>query len=120
MLAVNVLTELNQIKQELKWLAIGYAIFSIIVFVAFQKSSFVEILRTTASIYWMFVIPGYALVLCSKKGFAERFIIGLSVQTAVFGLVSYYAGLLGWHVATHGIILPLFSIIVGIVLWRKK
>ncbi len=114
------MAELSQIKQELKWLAIGYILFSIEVFIAFQKSGFGEILRTTAGIYWMFVIPGYALSLCSKKGFMERFIIGLSVQAAVFGLAGYYAGLLGWHAATHGFVLPLISIIVGIVLWRRK
>ncbi len=110
----------KELVQELKWLAIGYIILSIAIFIAFQKSSLVEILRTTASVYWLFVLPGYALMLCSKKGFVERFIIGLSVQTAIIGLASYYAGLLGWHVATHGIILPLFSIIIGIILWWKK
>ncbi len=114
------MAELNQIKEELKWLAIGYVLFSIAIYVAFRNSSIAEILRTTAGIYWMFVLPGYALSLCSKQGFVERLIIGLSVQSAVFGLASYYAGLLGWHVATHAIVLPLISIIIGIILWRKK
>jgi uncharacterized membrane protein len=114
------LAELNQIKEELKWLAIGYLVFSIAIYVAFRNSSIAEILRTTAGIYWMFVLPGYALSLCSKQGFVERLIIGLSVQSAVFGLASYYAGLFGWHVATHAIVLPLISIIIGIILWRKK
>ncbi len=114
------MAELAQIKQELKWLAIGYIALSIIIFIAFQKSSIIEILRTTASLYWMFVLPGYTLSLCSKQGFVDRLIIGVSVQAAVFGLASYYAGLAGWHIATHGIVLPLISIIVGLILWWKK
>ncbi|MEM4240126.1 MAG: hypothetical protein QXM31_02205 [Candidatus Woesearchaeota archaeon] len=114
------MAELNELKQELKWLAIGYIILSIAVYVAFRNSSISEILRTTAGIYWMFVLPGYALSLCSKQGFVERLIIGVSVQAGVFGLGSYYAGLLGWHVATHAIALPIISIIAGIILWRRK
>ncbi len=50
----------------------------------------------------------------------ERFIIGVSVQTAIFGLASYYAGLMGWHVAMHGLVLPLVSIAVGVTLWWKR
>lgn len=112
--------EITKLKQELKWLALGYAVLSIAAFIAFQKSSIMEVLRTTASLYWMFVLPGYSLALCSRQGFMERIIIGVSVQTAVFGLASYYAGLLGWHIATHGAVLPAISIIIGVVLWRKR
>jgi ABC-type uncharacterized transport system permease subunit len=110
----------TQITQELKWLALGYVALSIAFFVAFQKTETGALLRATASIYWMFVLPGYALSLCSRQGFVERFIIGVSVQAAVFGLASYYAGLLGWHVATHGLVLPFLSIIIGIILWWKR
>ncbi|MEM4254073.1 MAG: hypothetical protein QXR48_01665 [Candidatus Woesearchaeota archaeon] len=110
----------KEIIKELKWLALGYVALVIVFIIAFQNTAVVTLLRTTASVYWMFVLPGYALSLCSKQGFVERFIIGVSVQAAVFGLASYYAGLLGWHVATHGFILPLFSIIIGIILWWKS
>jgi len=110
----------DQIKQELKLLGIGFVVLGIVIFIAFQKSSIVEVLRVAASLYWMFVLPGYALALCSRQGFVERLIIGISVQTAVIGLASYYAGLIGWHVATHGLVLPIISIIVGIVLWQKS
>jgi hypothetical protein len=110
----------DQLKQELKLLALGYIVLGIIFYIAFQNSSVLQILRATAALYWMFVIPGYALSLCSKQGFVERLIIGLSVQAGVFGLASYYAGLLGWHVATHGIVLPIISIIIGIILWKRN
>lgn len=110
----------QEIKQELKWLALGYIALSIIFYIAFKNSSTGQILRTAAALYWMFVLPGYALSLCSKQGFVERFIIGVSVQAGVIGLASYYAGLLGWHVASHGIVLPIFSIIIGIILWWKR
>jgi uncharacterized membrane protein len=106
-------------KKELKALGIGFILLTIVIFAAFRQSSVVEVLRTAFSLYWMFVLPGYALALFSKQGFVERLIIGITVQVAAYGLASYYAGLLGWHVATHGLILPIPSIIVGIVLWKK-
>ena len=111
--------DLAEIKKELKWLAIGFVALTIILIIAFQKTGWGSIIRTAFALYWMFVLPGYALALCSRQGFVERFIIGISVQTAVFGLTSYYVGLMGWHVATHGFVLPIFSIAVGIGLWWK-
>ncbi len=116
---MSVLPEVQQIKQEFKWLAASFVILSVILMIAFQKSNIGQVIRTATSLYWMFVLPGYALALCSRQGFVERFIIGVTVQTAILGLVSYYAGLAGWPVATHGFVLPLFSILVGIGLWWK-
>jgi hypothetical protein len=113
------LSEYTRLKQEMLWLAAGYLGLTAALFIAFQKSSLAEVLRTTASLYWMFVLPGYALALCSRQGFVERLIIGIAIQAAVFGLASYYAGLLGWHVAMHGWVLPLASIAVGIMVRRK-
>ena len=106
-------------KEELKALGIGFIVLTAILLAGFKASPWLEVIRTAAALYWMFVIPGYVLSLCSKQGFVERLILGVTVQVALFGLLSYYAGLLGWHVATHGLILPLFSIAAGILLWKK-
>jgi uncharacterized membrane protein len=110
---------LHNVKSEIKMLGIGFVALVIILFVAFSKSTVLEVLRTAFALYWIFVLPGYALSLCSRQGFVERLIIGIGVQTAVFGLLSYYFGLAGWHIATHGIVLPLFSIIFGMVIWQR-
>jgi len=109
----------HNVKQEVQYLLAGYVALSIVFFVAFRQSPLMDVLRTTASIYWMFVLPGYALALCSRQGFVDRVLIGTSVQVGVFGLASYYLSLMGWSLATHGLVLPVFSIIVGIVLWKR-
>lgn len=111
---------LDEIKKEIKWLACGFVILTILLIIAFQNTGWGQLARTAFAFFWMFVIPGYALMLCSRQGFVERFIIGLAVQTAVIGLASYYVGLMGWHVATQGLVLPLFSIAVGLILWWKN
>jgi hypothetical protein len=101
-------------------LAIGYAVLSIIFKISFANSSLLETLRVTASLYWMFVLPGYALALCSRQDFANRLIIGTIVQVGIIGHLSYFTGLAGWHISTHGLILPLVSILIGIVLWKRS
>jgi uncharacterized membrane protein len=107
-------------KNEMYALGVGFIVLAAILLAGFKASPWLDVLRTAAALYWMFVIPGYALALCSKQGFVERLILGITVQVALFGLLSYYAGLAGWHVATHGLILPLFSIAAGIFLWKKS
>jgi len=116
---VSVLPDKEAIKKEARWLAIGFIALSIALIIAFRQSPWSQSLRTAAALYWLFVLPGYALALCSRQGFVERFIIGVSVQTAVIGQASYFAGLWGWHVATHGLVLPVVSIAIGVYLWRK-
>ncbi len=110
----------EHVKTELKILGLGYIVLSIVFMIAFQKSNILEVLRVTASVYWMFVLPGYVLTLCSRQPFMERLIIGIVLQVAVFANASYYFGLLGWHVSTHGLLLPLGSIAVGILVWRYR
>lgn len=110
----------HSLKRELTYLAIGYVILAIIFKIAFAKSSVFEVLRVSASIYWMFVLPGYALFLCSKQEFVDRIIIGIIVQVGVIGHLSYFLGLAGWHIANHGLILPLASIAIGIFLWKRS
>jgi len=110
----------QSLKRELLCLAIGYVVLAVIFKISFAQSSILENLRVAASLYWMFVLPGYALSLCSKQDFANRLIIGIIVQAGVIGHLSYFAGLAGWHIATHGLVLPLVSIGIGIFLWKRS
>ncbi len=113
------MSALHDLKSELKALGIGLIALTAVIWFAFPESATMQVVRTAASLYWIFVIPGYALSLCSKQPFVDRLIIGIAVQTAAYGLASYYLGLAGWHVATHGLVLPAVSIVVGVILWKK-
>ncbi len=114
------LPKIEQFKKEGIWLVISFIILNIIFSIAFYKSPMGETIRAVLSFYWMFVLPGYAIALCLNRNFVERMIIGIALQIAIFGIASYYAGLLGWHVSTHGLIMPLFSLILGLALWWKS
>ena len=110
----------HNIKHELKYLLASFAIVSIIFYIAFRTSGITQVLRTTASIYWLFVIPGYALALYSSVAMMDRVLTGTAVQIAIYATLSYYIGLAGLtNLTAHVIIVPIISIVLGIVLWKK-
>ncbi len=109
-----------KILGELKVLAISYLVFVFVLFMVFYKSDFWTVFRVVSSIYWMFILPGYFVSLLIYLDFLERFIIGISIQTALFGLISYYVGLLGWHVFSHGIFIPLLIMLFVLLFIIRK
>jgi uncharacterized membrane protein len=104
-----------KLKNESLWLLVLLAVSLILFKIVFYKESILAILKTALSLYWLFVLPGFALMYYWEKklGFAERFVIGIFVQAAIVGILSYYLGLLGLHVKYSGIIIPILSLLVG-------
>ena len=85
--------------------------------IVFYKESIGIILGFTLSLFWLFVLPGLALMYYwhDKLKFGERLIVGTALSAALIGTLSYYTGLLGIHSRTHGIILPLLLIAIGVI-----
>jgi uncharacterized membrane protein len=106
---------LIKLKKESLWLLVLLAVSLILFKIVFYKESILVILKTTLSLYWLFVLPGFALMYYWEKklGFAERFVIGIFIQAAIVGIMSYYLGLLGLHVKYSGIVIPVLSLAVG-------
>ena len=108
----------EQMKKEL---AIISAIF-VLTFLAFKaiflSEDFFIVLRTVAAIFWVLVLPGFAIMLYWREElkFYERLIIGIGVGTALIGLLSYYTGLMSLHVKYHAILLPLAIILAGFIM----
>lgn len=110
------------IKKESKYIGllfvIGLAIFKIIYF----KENLVVLIRMVASLFWLFVIPGYFAMIYWKEKleFTERLVIGVFVSAAVIGIFSYYIGLLGLNIKYHGILLPVLIILAGLAAAMRK
>ncbi len=104
------------IREELKYmgilLAAGLVIFKIIYF----NENFAVLLKIVASLFWLFVIPGYFAMLCwrEKLGFAERIVIGVLASAAILGIFSYYLGLIGVDMKYHSFVLSVLIIISGL------
>ncbi len=92
--------------------------------IAFYKDSFVNVLKLVLSFFWLFIIPGYCLMLYWKQDLEllERVFLGALLAGAVIGIASYYFGLAGLHIAYHAHMLPIILIGIGLFfgLRRKK
>ena len=102
--------------KELKYLGLLFILVLIIFKIAFFKENIAVLLRNVLSLFWLFAIPGYFIMLYWKEhlGFTERFVIGIAISAAIIGIFSYYLGLIGLNIKFHYILLPILLIIIGI------
>ena len=125
----------DKVKKELQYIGILFLVALVMFKIVFFKENFIVLLRVVFSLFWLFVLPGYFLMLYWKERleFIERIIIGLIVSAAIIGIFSYYIGsvaiigtfsyylgLLGLHIKFQTIVLPLVSIIAGSVFSMRK
>ncbi len=112
----------DKIKKELLHIGLIFILSFIIFEVAFYKENLAVLLRTVLSIFWLFVLPGYFIMLYwhDKLEFFERFLIGIALSAGVIGIASYYIGLIGLNIKYHTFILPLILILLGITISLKK
>jgi len=112
----------NFIKKEMKHIGILLLLALVIFKIAFFKENLIVLARTVLSLFWLFVLPGYFIMLYWKEklGFLERFVIGIFISASVIGILSYYLGLVGLNIKYHAVILPLTLILFGIGLNFKK
>lgn len=110
------------IRREMTYFGLIFLLALIIFKIAFFKSDFVVLLRNVASLFWLFVLPGYFIMLYWKEklDFMERFIIGIALSAGIIGISSYYLGLIGLNIRYHALLLPLMIAIAGFVMAIKK
>ena len=103
------------IKRELQYIGLLFALVFAVFKIAFYKQDFLTILRTVVSIFYLFGLPGYSIMLYwhDKLGFFERFIIGAMLAAGIIGTLSYYLGLLGINIRHHSFLLPVMLILTG-------
>ena len=110
------------IKKEMKYTGILFLLALAIFKIAFFKEDFIVLSRSVLSIFWLFVLPGYFILLYwrQKLEFFERFIIGIALSAGVIGISSYYLGLIGLNIKYHIFVLPLALILIGIAINLRK
>ena len=110
------------IKKESKHLGILFIALFIAIEVAYYKESIAVVLRYSASLFWLFVLPGYSIMLYWRERleFLERVVAGIGLSAAVVGISSYYIGLAGLNILYHGILLPLVIILAGVGINLRK
>ena len=112
----------DKVKKELGYIGIMFILVLISFKIAFYKDNLIVLFRTVLSLFWLFVLPGYFIMLYwrEKLGFLERFVIGSILAAGVIGIFSYYLGLLGLNIKYHTIVLPLVLILIGFIVNLRK
>ena len=112
----------EQLKNELITLGILFLLVVVGFRVIFLAENFNTILRTVISIFWIFVLPGFAVMFYwnDKLRFYERLIIGICVGAVIIGMLSYYLGIMGLHIKYHTVLLPFILILIGVIINLRK
>jgi uncharacterized membrane protein len=110
------------VKKELLYILILFLIIIAVFKIIFFKEGIIVIFRTVLSLFWLFVIPGYFIMLYWEKslGFLERFVMGIALAIAASGILSYYLGISGINIKFHIFLLPIVFIIIGVIATLKS
>src|SRR3989344_5829700 len=105
------------VRKELVHISLLFLLVLFIFKIAFFKENLVVLLRTVLSLFWLFVLPGYFIMLYWKERleFIERIVIGIALSAGVIGVFSYYLGIIGLNIKYHAVLLPLAVIIAGLI-----
>jgi hypothetical protein len=109
-------------KQEITALGISFAVAFIILAAVFYKESAFVVLRLAAGIFWLFTIPGMAILWWWREKISPAAIVvmGTVLGMAVVGIASYYLGVLGVNIKYSGIILPIIIVGTALAISLKK
>lgn len=112
----------SQLKKEAINLGLVLLALAIIIKIAFFRTDIVATTRTALALFWMFALPGYALLYYWKDrlDFGERIVIGTTTAAAVTAILSYYTGLLGLPVSLHGIVIPVGMLAAAYLIIKRK
>lgn len=92
------------------------ALTAILLKITFYNESITNILKISAAIFWLFILPGYCITIMWRKEnrFLERLAISIPISTALLGITSYYLGLAGLNLKTQAWLLP--AVIIAAVI----
>lgn len=101
--------ELKALRKELPYLAAIFLALALVLKIAYYREGFVEVAKTAFSVYWLFVLPGYAMTFYWRASmhFLERVVVGTIAAMGLIGIISYYLGLMGLKIGGQVFILPL-------------
>ncbi|MFH1317244.1 MAG: hypothetical protein ABII01_07020 [Candidatus Woesearchaeota archaeon] len=104
---------MNKIRNEGIYVLILLVISLVLFKIVFFKESIFVILRTVVSLYWLFIIPGIAMMYYwhDKLGFFERFVVGTALSLGLFIIFSYNISIMGLHIKWHVLVYPILVLL---------
>jgi uncharacterized membrane protein len=103
------------LRDEALMLLYAYLAVSAAAYAVFHKESLLVIMRAVFGLFWVFTMPGFALLFRYQKfSFLERLIAGTMLGVAVTGVLSYFLSLFGIAIGIQWILVPSVIILAGI------
>jgi hypothetical protein len=118
-----IVLRLEELKRELLNIAIAFVAVVILFKIVYYNESIMVVIRMVASLFWLFTLPGMAILYFWKEklNVAIRILMGTVMGMATVGIASYYLGLIGLNLKYQTLVLPLAIIIaVAVILFKKK
>lgn len=112
--------EFDMKKDNICLLALLIAIL-LIFKIVFYKDTIINSVKISFAIMWIMIIPGYTFMLYWREhlNFIERAVIGSCASAGMYGILSYYLGIIGVHVKYHIFILPVLFIVIGVFMSKE-
>ncbi len=113
---------INKLKKEAIYLGILLLLMAAMLKIIFLKESIIITTRTALSLFWLFILPGFAIMFYwhEKLEFIERLIIGTVLSMAVTGVIGYNLSVIGIHIKYHALLLPVAMIGAAALMALKK
>ena len=112
-----------KLKKDILKIIITFIILVVIIKIVFFKEEILVVLMVGLTILYLFIIPGYFIMLYwgDKFDFKERIIIGSCASVALLGLSCYFLGLLGINIFIWSKIYPLATILItSMIIFKRK
>ena len=109
------------VKRESAIILVLFVILLILAKILFYKESFLVVLRTVFALFWLFILPGYAVLLYWSKELelVERFIIAFLVGAGLIGAFGYYIGIMGINMK-YAVYFPIIPIVLGYLFYFRR
>jgi hypothetical protein len=110
--------EIHAVYAEMKKMGISFVVILAALQIAFYKESILNTARMLLAFYWLFVLPGMAVMLHFRETFEfyARLVIGTATGLGTYGAISYGLGIAGLGVKYHWAIIPTAIIAVSVIL----
>ena len=106
----------KSLAEETALLGAGLLVLSVFFAVMYYKGSVIQSLMLGFWVWYMFTLPGYAIVrLLPLENKVLQLFIGTGTGAGIIGAASYTIGLLGLHIRFHGYLLPLIIVLVALM-----
>lgn len=112
----------DPLQKDLIGLGITYLVLLLMFVISFKDDIFLK-LKLVSTIFWMFVLPGFSMLLMwqEKLKFLERFVAGTILGGILMGMFGYLIGLItGMNLKYYPYFLPIIFIGLGYLLYKRK